>query len=332
MKKNIILIALLLVLPVIKAECQEYLPLTGGTLNGNLTISSSYQLQTPYLGFGAPTSQPSNSSNVALFPNPSTITLDIVGWGNGWRFIPNNGSLYPSPVATIDAAGNTFVNGNFGIGTNSPSSQLAITGFSSTNPNNTGAEITYCAMTFQNTNSAGQSFNEGRITAIQENGDYLDAGAMAFSTGVAGLYERMRINTSGNLLIGKTTQQNSAYKLDVNGSIRSNAIVVNTTGADFVFGQDYQLPSLTEVGRYISLNHHLPGIASAAEMQKNGLDLGDNQIKLLQKVEELTLYLIDKNKQISQQQQQMESYQQQLSKQEAQINQLQECVRQLMNK
>ncbi|MHB8209031.1 hypothetical protein [Mucilaginibacter sp.] len=196
-------------------------------------------------------------------------------------------------------AQNTFPSsGNVGIGTASPSSQLAIGGSNVNNPNNTAADIPYTSLTFQNQNS-GNNFNIARITAIQEVGDYLDAGALAFSTGIAGLYERMRINTSGNVLIGKTSQANTAYILDVNGSVRANAITVNTTGADFVFAPSYKLLPLPTLKEYITQNHHLPEIASAKDMQANGLNVGDNQIKLLQKVEELTLYMIDKDKMLN---------------------------------
>jgi hypothetical protein len=103
---------------------------------------------------------------------------------------------------------------------------------------------------------------------------------------------------SGNILIGKSSQTNSAYKLDVAGSVRANAVTVNTTGADFVFDPAYSLPALSEVAAYIKANHHLPQLTSAAAMQKDGLNLGDNQIKLLQKVEELTLYAIEADRQI----------------------------------
>lgn len=102
----------------------------------------------------------------------------------------------------------------------------------------------------------------------------------------------------GNLLIGKTSQTNSSYLLDVNGPARANQVVVNTTGADFVFNPGYPLPPLAEVEKYIQANHHLPDIASAAQMQDQGLDLGENQTRLLQKIEELTLYVIDQNKQL----------------------------------
>jgi hypothetical protein len=104
--------------------------------------------------------------------------------------------------------------------------------------------------------------------------------------------------TSGNILLGKTTQNNSDYKLDINGKVRANEVVVNSTGADFVFDSTYRLPMLSSVKEYIRNHGHLPDIPSASEMRKDGLFLGENQTRLLQKIEELTLYLIAQQQQI----------------------------------
>lgn len=109
----------------------------------------------------------------------------------------------------------------------------------------------------------------------------------------------IRLTPSGNVLIGKGTQTNSNYILDVNGYTRSNEIVVNTTGADFVFDADYKLDPLRDLERYIIKEHHLPGIAPAAQMQQEGLNLGENQTQLLAKIEELTLYVIQQDKEKS---------------------------------
>jgi len=102
----------------------------------------------------------------------------------------------------------------------------------------------------------------------------------------------------GNVLIGKTSQTNTSYKLDVNGDVRANKVVVNTTGADFVFDSTYQLLSLDSLKRYVRSNHHLPDVPAASEMQEQGIDIGKNQDRLLQKVEELTRYVIDLNEQV----------------------------------
>ena len=103
---------------------------------------------------------------------------------------------------------------------------------------------------------------------------------------------------NGNVLINKATQVNSTYKLDVNGKIRASEIVVNTTGADFVFEKNYELMPLDVLEQKIKADKHLPEIASAEEMQTNGVGLSELNTKLLQKTEELTLYIIELNKRI----------------------------------
>jgi hypothetical protein len=85
--------------------------------------------------------------------------------------------------------------------------------------------------------------------------------------------------------------------LSVAGTITSKQVVVTQTGwPDFVFKPTYPLMPLKKVEQYIKLNRHLPGITSASEVEKKGLDLGSSQAELLKKIEELTLYLIDQEK------------------------------------
>ena len=141
--------------------------------------------------------------------------------------------------------------------------------------------------------------------------------------GTSGI-EQMRINSNGNLLIGKTTQANPVYKLDVKGKTRADEIVVNTSGADFVFDKQYVLPKLSDVKAYIGQNHHLSEIPSAKEMQTNGLELGEMNKKLLQKVEELTLYAIKQQKRIEQ----LEQAQRTNKEQEARIAALEKVLNQ----
>ncbi len=103
---------------------------------------------------------------------------------------------------------------------------------------------------------------------------------------------------NGNVLINKVTQINTNYILDVNGKIRANEIVINTTGADFVFEKNYTLMPLSLLEQKVKEEKHLPGIATAAEMQENGVGLAELNKSLLQKTEELTLYIIELNKRI----------------------------------
>ena len=99
------------------------------------------------------------------------------------------------------------------------------------------------------------------------------------------------------------------YKLDVagtvhansiiaDGNIRASEIIVSTTGADFVFADDYQLRPLSEVKTFIQENKHLPEIKSAQEMQENGVGINELQTQLLQKIEELTLYILQQEERI----------------------------------
>ena len=108
----------------------------------------------------------------------------------------------------------------------------------------------------------------------------------------------LRIDQSGSVSIATNiTDPNS--KLLVNGRIRARKVRVDTdTWPDYVFNQDYQLPPITEVAAFIQKHKHLPGVPSASEVKQSGIDLGDNQEVLLKKIEELTLYIIDQQKQI----------------------------------
>lgn len=89
------------------------------------------------------------------------------------------------------------------------------------------------------------------------------------------------------------------YKLSVSGNIRAHRVKVYTTWADYVFEEDYQLPTLDEVEKHIKQKGHLKDIPSAKEVEENGIELGEMNKLLLQKIEELTLYTIELNKELN---------------------------------
>ncbi|WP_217602462.1 hypothetical protein [Chitinophaga sp. GbtcB8] len=103
---------------------------------------------------------------------------------------------------------------------------------------------------------------------------------------------RMIITGSGNVGIG--TEDTKGYKFAVNGDAMFTKIKVKTytSWPDYVFADDYQLPALSELAGYIQQHKHLPDMPTAAEVEKEGLDVAEMNKKLLQKVEELTLYLL----------------------------------------
>lgn len=104
------------------------------------------------------------------------------------------------------------------------------------------------------------------------------------------------MDSNGNIGIG--TANPLGWRLAVNGNIRAKEVKVETSWADFVFEKGYALPSLEEVEAHIKEKGHLKDIPSAAEVSENGIQLGEMNSKLLQKIEELTLYLIQQNKTI----------------------------------
>lgn len=145
--------------------------------------------------------------------------------------------------------------------------------------------------------SKALTINGGKIRSASGNNLYLNTFNQT----------RMTIlQSNGNVGIGKLTP---AYKLDVAGTIRADSIIadgliraeeiiVETSGADFVFAEDYQLRPLSEVKAFIQENKHLPEIKSAQEMQENGVGINELQTQLLQKIEELTLYILQQEERI----------------------------------
>jgi hypothetical protein len=128
------------------------------------------------------------------------------------------------------------------------------------------------------------------------NPDQADAGALVIAPW-SNANNGIRINPQGNVSIG--TNNPGTFKLAVEGRIGARGIRVTmaTPFPDYVFDSTYQLRPLFSLEQYINQNKHLPGIPSAAEVEKEGgVELGDMSVKLLEKIEELTLYVIEMKK------------------------------------
>jgi len=110
---------------------------------------------------------------------------------------------------------------------------------------------------------------------------------------------RMTILENGYVGIGTTSPN---VELTVAGKVYAREVKVNIntgTAPDYVFQDAYELPSLSYVAGYINQHRHLPSVPSAAEMEKDGVSVGEMNMILLKKVEELTLYILDQDKKLN---------------------------------
>jgi hypothetical protein len=141
----------------------------------------------------------------------------------------------------------------------------------------------------------------------------------------------MKVNGDGNVGIGTNPQNN--YKLGVNGAIHAKEVNIDLQGwADYVFEEGYRFPTLEEVEKYIQEKGHLPNIPSVKEVLEQGINIGDSQRLLLQKIEELTLYSIEQNKQIKKLENKNKDLEKQLKKIKSLEEELQEIKSILRNK
>ena len=211
--------------------------------------------------------------------------------------------------------GPIFYNGgNVGIGTPSPVSNLEIPGSTTNSSAKFGSLETQSYSInndwiadnmYYNSSAGGWIYrNSGFGFVLHFSGGNLRFQPFASSTaGALGTQNTVMIVTnSGNVGIGTEAPQ---YKLAVNGTIGAKeVIVINTGWADYVFKPSFRLRPLKEVDAYIKQHHRLPEIPSETEVQESGVGLGEMQVKLLAKIEELTLHMIkadERNNRLEQQ-------------------------------
>lgn len=186
-------------------------------------------------------------------------------------------------------------NGNVGIGTTSPSYKLDITGDIRLS--------NYSPMLCLQRNTSSGGFTQGVQTKLSDGTNHWYFGVLNNDWIVSkGNIEspKLTILENGKVGIG-TSLIPGDFKLAVAGNIIAEEVVVKVQSnwwPDYVFHQDYRLKPLHEVEQFVKANKHLPGIPSAAQVEEKGLSMGEMQNKLLQKVEELTLYIIEQDKKI----------------------------------
>lgn len=223
-------------------------------------------------------------------PDRPLTVAGIIGINNGAVIFKNDNTTWDIGPTQKDFAFNEtgqstrlFLQsgGNVGIGTITPSTKLEIVG---------NSYAGYEVGTFKLKSSTANQF------LYMGYDDRYSAGYIQSVKPGTSQQNILLAPNGGNIGIGTFSP---IYKLDVCGTIRAQEIKVDLLGGcDFVFKNDYKLMNLNELEKYIKTNQHLPEVASEKEMIENGLNMKEFQMKLLQKIEELTLYTIEQNKKI----------------------------------
>ena len=283
--------------------------------NGNILLDYALAGSTGNLYFGGITDA-----------NSSGLRLSHVNTGSSYIDVRTGGAATNGLIFRVDAlnTGNNermriAANGNVGINTSSPTEKLHIDNgvlrISGANPyggammlfakSATSSYVGDWGIEYVPTGKSGLNFwkpfggpnggnnylflaDNGNV-GIRTNNPTADF-TVNGSKVLIGDPNLVNINTSGN------------YKLYVQTGILTEkvkvAVVNSINWADYVFDETYKLKSLQEVETYIKTNKHLPNVPSAHEVVKNGIDVATMDAKLLEKIEELTLYIIEQNKRI----------------------------------
>lgn len=219
---------------------------------------------------------------------------------------------------SLQASKFNFLTGNVGVGVSNPQYKLDVNGKLFLHTYHWQNATAYSYLNWQAlTLVMGVPVGEYSVTKVDiksggYNGDSLYSQLMLYTAyGENNQVPKIKfntmehcwINTTGYVGIGTESPRD---KLDVRGTVRADAVIVyEVDGADYVFDESYKLRPLDEVQRYIQENQHLPEIPSANEMQENGVNMNELQMQLLQKVEELTLYIIQQENRIKELEEQL---------------------------
>jgi hypothetical protein len=246
-----------------------------------------------------------NTGNVGIGTNnPYTrLTIESPYNTSGWYHIGRNGTdsiVVGEGIGGVSAAIGTTTNHAFrlttgGIGRMSiyPAGEVVV------GSNTTGSFGKFTVETLNSSYGISHRGENGNVLATFMGGT--SAGIGTFSN----TNMRIFVNSASAIFISSGTNNVGigidfpTNKLEVNGTIRSKEVVVESINwPDYVFDRNYKLPLLSDLEKFIQQNKHLPNILPAAEMEKKGLHLGDTQKRMMEKIEELTLYIIQQQKEI----------------------------------
>jgi hypothetical protein len=279
----------------------------GANGNGYTLLADKYTTTESQINIGLTYSGAYTSIGQGVKPNNTTVgyvsshgqyagnrSAIEMGLDVGIRFLQkstNDNVALGTAVTMTEAM--RIQNGNVGIGTTNVDAKFVVNGNPTTGDktliraNGTNARLTF------DYNGEGASYYDGVSHNLRNaQGEQI----MVVNNSSINTFRQLIANQ--RILIGSSDAP-SDYKLAVNGNIIANKIVVKQfPWADFVFKPEYKLPPLSIVEQHIKEKGHLQDIPSEKEVNEKGLDLGDMNAKLLQKIEELTLYIIAQEKRI----------------------------------
>lgn len=218
--------------------------------------------------------------------------------------------------------------GNLGIGTTTPNANLQVVGTFLANGNSSNLDsrdLSYLAGTAQMLIGWNRNGGSGETDFISNQGLGSMGGFSFRNYNNAGAENQlMWIRGDGNVAIGTTDPK--GYKLAVAGNAIAESMTVKLQSAwgDYVFKPTYKLMPLSDLKTYIDNNQHLPEIPPASQIEKDGLNLGEMNKMLVKKVEELTLYLIEKDTQLSKQENEIAKQNENALSQQEKIKQMEQ--------
>jgi hypothetical protein len=244
----------------------------------------------------------STSKYLSIWQGIGGVGIDPIGTGLIYLGYDQASDVFFGHSSSGNENGVWKASGKVGIGTTSPSAPLQVQALGSTGSVQLGTWVANPSTGAIYLNNAFANANDYNMLGGAAAPLYLNrSSGLSISFRENNGTDQMTIASGGNVGIGTAAPD---AKLTVKGTIHAEQVKVdlNVPGPDYVFDADYKLTGLNELKVYLDKYHHLPEIPSADEMAKNGVDLGEMNIKLLKKVEELTLYLIEKDKQLKDQQ------------------------------
>ena len=246
----------------------------------------------------------SNSGNVGIGTNAPLYKLTMKTPINtiGWAHVGGADSIIVGEsIGGVSAGIGTFTNHIFRLYAGAGTGRMSIypTGEFILGDATAGSFGKFSVQTLNNSYGISHLGEGGNILATRMGGTSAGIGTFSntnmriFSGGVSSIFITA---DSHNVGIGKDFP---TYKLEVNGTIHSKEVIVDLLGwPDYVFSKTYDLPLLSDVEKFIIKNNHLPNIPSALQIERDGLPLAATQKKMMEKIEELTLYIIEANKRI----------------------------------